>query len=115
METEIETGRTKSFEDSIFSEEIHGNVRVINYQPGNMTRYILMITRLEEFETTLRAVGVLPGQYWAVTLFNGIDRTVILRKSASIGPYDVTKLTEYEGDRLILAEFIEWLMMKEQS
>lgn len=107
------TGRTRSFRDSIHSVEAHGNVIVISYQPGNMTRYTLMINKFDDFlKGPLKEIGVYGAKYWAVSLLNNPDnaKTVVLRKSDEIGVWQVEALSKHEADRLVIAEFIGWLM-----
>ena len=112
----METGRTRSFRDSIHSERIDGNIRVISYQPGNMTRYTIMITRFDNFKNgPLREIGISGSDYWAITLLNNPEKagTVVLRKSEEIRRWQVEALSEFKSDRAVLAEFIGWLMRGE--
>lgn len=50
--------RTKaSVNDGIFSDEVDGDVRLVEYQPGNGTRYVFILTSLEDKETAARMTG----------------------------------------------------------
>ena len=112
---ETKTGRTRSFEESIFTYEKHGNIRIINYQPGNATKYNLMITTVEEFsrETCLE-LGI-NNHYWIINRIRSRGHGKSVTVVSPVSVYDIEPLSDFPADRIVLAEFINWLMDKSKE
>lgn len=70
--------RTKSWEESIkISATFDGDVRLVTVEPGDMTRYCVMLARVGEVPA--RAIGETPGWFVRLTNFGGNGRAMYVR------------------------------------
>lgn len=124
--------RTKpSVKASIMSEasSASGTVRVVDYQPGNGTRYVVLFSMLKRndsddlFRCSLPEGGLsllgLPesgddARFVQVTLFGGLGRSMIVGASPIIHwHYVYEKLGVSELDAVVLAELIGFVCQLE--
>ena len=98
--------RTKSIEASTTAMfTMPGSVTVLEYQPGNGTRYILQITAPNPSNPTTRYVG-LEGCYLVALVNYGACMTVADTGGYLSPGYVAEKLKIGAGDALVLAEII---------
>lgn len=104
--------RTKTIEDSIKAEHTApANVTVIEYQPGNGTRYSIHITDMRaHLNGAPPAVNAYAGHgAWYVALYTEGHGTCMLVADTGgyLAPaYVASKLKVSEGDAVVLAEII---------
>ena len=81
---------------------------VVDYQPGNGTRYLLQIVKIDD-EQTSKLLGMAGGIGWTITHLNGYEsKTWVLPSyKGIIFPEDVVSwMNENSSDAYVLAEFI---------
>jgi len=108
------SGRTKTMGDSVVWDEIganHASV-MIDYQPGNCTRYLCSITRLDLSAHALMLLGFAEDEPAGVFQFSWLNARrggscVVLRNDGYLAPgYLAEKLGCGLADAAVLAELI---------
>ena len=98
----------KSVEESMTSISGSGDVSIVEYQPGNSTRYVVSFVKLNIGEKAADVVGCTSGDY-LITILEGLrDRpSVILRTGGYLCPsYLEHKIGVGEGDSAVLVPLI---------
>lgn len=100
--------RTKPIEESVFEVcEWSTASTVVDYQPGNGTRYVIQFTKLDKDMGHFYGLGRSGG--WMVTYMRGGYGTTMVLSSLKgiVFPGDTYgKLTENMSDAYVLAEYI---------
>lgn len=101
--------RTKSIISGIVFDEKHGDLRLVDYQPGNSTRYPLTITKLPPSAARLTGYD---GVIHQVTLMSdpGNLRTVLIADYEYIHHTKMEALADSVVDRVVLAELLGTLL-----
>lgn len=105
--------RTKSILSSIVRDVRWGDNRVVEYEPGNSTRYLLTITKLPPSVTSL--IGYDNGAVHQVTLLSepGKPRAVLIADYEYIHHTKMEALADSIVDRVVLAELLGVLLSQQ--
>lgn len=106
----LDVRRKPSVEEGIVftnAERLLGSI-VVDYQPGNGTRYVLQIVKIDDADTS-KLLGMGGDIGWTITHINGYKtKTWVLPSyKGTIFPEDVvSKMEENAADAYVIAEFI---------
>lgn len=106
--------RTKSIQDSIKTQHTIGNTTVIEFQPGNSTRYLIHLTDLRELDRAPESINntkTEDGCYVVclMTEGHGTCMTVMPGAGYLASGYVREKLKVGLGDSVVIAELIAHL------
>lgn len=101
--------RTKPIAESVTADEHDGPVRVVEYQPGNGTRYVLTIVELGGLaRRALESIGVDGG--WTVVVHN-YRAAMTVRPDGYLGPHFVRPQLDCSiHDAVVIAEIVGHLL-----
>lgn len=106
--------RTKSVAEGLVLNEIRSNMRLVEYQPGNGTRYKLVVTKLPPSFSERIGYG---GTAYVVNLLTdpGDQRCVVIADYEYIHHTKMEALSKSIVDRVVLAELLGHLLGQDST
>ena len=106
--------RTKPIREAITMYETDGNVRYVEYQPGNGTRYRMLIVSMKGLcDSVRRALGVgKSDDSWIISFPDTQYRSVVLSSGTFLAPWWLADKAgiRSESDGVVIAELIGTLL-----
>ena len=103
--------RSKPMDEAIILDEKRGDTRVIEYQPGNGTRYVFTFTNLEEFsERTQGRTGLYKGSHlvnWVTEPKN--IRSIIYNQGRYLDHDFLVRLTKNIADQFAIGTLLSYV------
>lgn len=100
--------RTKpSIQAGVIENHATGKSRVLNYQPGNGTRYLLVFTPISAGSEAGALLGLMDEEGWVVTWISHRSHTLVCSQKALLHWSDVALgFQTTKSDAVVLAEVI---------
>lgn len=98
--------RTRSWDESIVRRVNDGSTVVYDYQPGNATRYVVAVTRIEDRQAALMLGHGPVVPVWIVALLSRNQGAMTVGREYVHTGYVAEKLRCNDADADVLAELI---------